>query len=309
MRNRIKKIKIIVGLTLITFPAMKAQQTVSYDVVNNESQTQNLMIGVSLLDFNIGQPSLSFGGGVDADFYLKRFSFEGGFHMAYYDMKKGIIAATNESSNKLKNYSDLRIGGRFHLVDKASKRKMKASMGTETQGTYTKETFFMVDVPIRKIVALHFGFENYNMAAKSKRDKSITASDGAKLTEWQSGTNVSTGMIYGGFSFINIMKATVRADGNYNYRWYRNIYFDFLYAPVVKVEDVLIGENSYVVQGAETEGFEKSPFGGRFGYSNMAKNVYLRYEIGWLPGLSGRGFFTQATFGFSIVKGVLKKKE
>ena len=112
-------------------------------------------------------------------------------------------------------------------------------------------------------------------------------------------------MIYGGFSFIDIMKARLNSGADHwNFKWYKNMYIDVLYAPLIKIQDISINGKSYTMQGTGSSGFKTSNTGARFGYNNMARKAYIRYEIGWYPGLSMRGFFTQATFGISIIKAV-----
>jgi len=257
----------------------------------------------------MGMPTLSLGCGADADLYMGRFSFEGNFHVTYWDGKKSIMKGTNESLNKLKNYSSFRLGGRFHLMDKAGTHKMKANVSTEyiTGGTITH--YIPMKVPCRSIIALHFGLEHYNTVVKSKRDAIITAKDGTKLSEWQSGTNLKVTMLYGGFSFVKIMKTKMTSGGDtWNFNWYRHIYIDALFAPLMNVQNIMTGTQSYVVQGTGTTGFEKSAIGARFGMNMVSKGkMSVRYEIGILPGLAGRGFFTQASFGIPIVKHIKLK--
>jgi hypothetical protein len=300
----------ILTLTILTvFVCQALSQTMTYDITDDESKTQNLMVGISLLDFTMGSAALSFSGGADADFYINRLSAEAGFRFSWYDLKRNIIKGTNESNNKLKGYKDFRVGGRFHFVDKVGKKKMKATLSTEYKGTSTVTTFLPVQVPTRRIVALHFGIQYYNSPIKARRDSSVTATDGTKLSEWQSGTNLNATMLYGGFSFIDIMKARVNSGGDHwNFKWYRNMYFDVLFAPLINIQDIEVGGKSYKMQGSGTKGFETNPWGGRFGYSNMASKVFIKYEIGWYPGLARKGLFTQATFGLSLIKAVKTRK-
>ncbi len=71
----------------------------------------------------------------------------------------------------------------------------------------------------------------------------------------------------------------------------------------------MLGTNNYIVQGAGTSGFDKSAIGAKFGMNVMnRKKMSMRFEIGILPGLAGRGFFTTASFGIPIIKQVHYKK-
>ncbi len=297
--------KFITFILALAISTSAVAQTKTYEVSDDESQKQNLMCYVSLLDFNLGQPTLSFGAGFGAEYFIKRLSLEGNYHFAYYDMKKSLIAGTNESSNKLKGYKDWRLGGRLHFIDKVGHKTMKANLSYEVIGSTTHTTYLPVKMPTRKIVALHFGMQRYNTPIKARRDSGVTATDGYKLSEWASGTNLGVNMLYAGFSFINIMKARCNIDGSHwNFKWYKHLYFDFLFAPLVTVQDIEYNGKSYDVQGTGARGFRTTPLGGRFGLVNMSKNILIRYEIGMLPGLAGRGFYTSASFGWSIVKAI-----
>lgn len=303
-QNSIYKLLIFLTVFISTFNYSFSQR-MTYNITDNEASKQNLMIGVSLLDFTMGLPAFSFSGGVDADYYINKFSVEAGFRFSYYDMKKSIISATNESTNKLKGYKDFRLGGRFHLIDKTGSKKMKANISYEQFGNTTVTKYLPVKMPTRKLIALHFGLQHYNSPVKAKRDSSVTATDGTKLSEWQSGTNMGVTMLYGGFAIVDIMKARLNSGGDHwNFKWYRNMYFDVLYAPLINIQDISVSGKSYKMQGDGARGFNINRTGARFGYNNMASKAYIRYEIGWYPGLAMKGLFTQATFGLSIVKAV-----
>lgn len=293
----------VIPITFFFFSSKMLSQTMEYVTSEVTLKAPSIMFGVSLLDFNLGLPTLSFSGGADLNFYFKhRLSAEAGFRYAYYDMTKRFLS-DSENENHLRNYSDFRIGGRFHFVDKTGKKEMRANISFEQNGSTTITKFLPVEVPTRKIIALHYGFQRYTTSIHKKWPATVTTNDGTGLTEWQSSTNINVGMIYAGISFVDIMKATINSGGaHWNAKWYRDSYFDVLYAPIIKIEDVHLKGKTYVMQGGSAKGFETNPFGVRYGYSNMAKKIYLRYEIGWFPGLQWKGFFTQATFGFSIVK-------
>ena len=182
MKNQNSFYKLLIYLTFfVSTLNVSFSQRMTYNITDNEASKQNLMIGVSLLDFTMGLPAFSFSGGADADYYINKFSVEAGFRFSYYDMKKSIISATNESSNKLKGYKDFRIGGRFHLIDKTGSKKMKANISYEIQGNTTITKYLPVKIPTRKIIALHFGVQHYNSPIKSGRDKSVTATNGQNL--------------------------------------------------------------------------------------------------------------------------------
>jgi len=315
-----KKIKYLsVAFYIIATMGAKSQ-TVTYNTEKNESNKQNLMVNVSVLDFNLGQPTLSLGAGADADLYMGRFSAEANFHFAYWDGKKGTMKATNESLNKLSNFSSFRLGGRFHFIDRKGSHSMKAITGKEYVAGGTITHFLPMVVPCRSIVALHFGVEHYNAPVKGEKGAaipgrlsvgpSVIASDGTQISEWGSGTNLNVFMLYGGLSFVKILKTTMAAGRDkWLFNWYRHAYIDVLYAPIINIQNIMLGTSTYVVEGAGTSGFEKNAIGARFGMNVMnRKKMSMRYELGVLPGLAGRGIFTTASFGFPILKEVHFKK-
>lgn len=291
-------------------PFVLSSQTMSYRTDLDESNQQNLMVNVSVLDMNLGFPSISFGAGADVDLYINRISVEANYHFSYWDGKKSIISGTNESQNKLRNFGSFRLGGRLHFVDKKSTHLMKAVLSTDyvAGGTITK--YLPMKVPCRSIVALHFGIERYHTPIKGRRDSTITAKDGTKFSEWNSGTNINVSMLYGGFSFIKIIKANMSSNGSrWNFKWYRHAYIDFLYAPLINVENIMLNNKSYIVQGEGAKGFRTNVMGIKFGMNAMAKGgMGLRYEIGLLPGLAGKGIYTTASFGIPIIRHVGLKK-
>ena len=169
-------------------------QTMTYNTEKNESDKPNLMVNVRVLDFNLGQPTLSLGEGAEANFH--------------WDGKKGVIKATNESLNKLANFSSFRLGGRFHFINKKGTHTMKAITGTDYVAGGTVTHFLPMEVPCRSIVALHFGLEHYKTPVKYKNgftgagqlasSSTTDLTKGTKNSEWGSGTNLNVFMLYGG---------------------------------------------------------------------------------------------------------------
>jgi len=309
-------------LTLFTLFLNQANaQYNSYAVKNNNSESDNLFVDIRLLDFDLGFPVLSLGGGADADFFLnKKLSFEGSVRFSYFDMKRSLIKGNQdaENINKLNRFFEMRAGGRFHLSDKEGTKKMKAIVSTQNTGYSTITNYIPMMVPCRKIVALHYGVQYYTVAIKGKTGPSIpgqlsvgpsvTATDGTTFSEWNSATNLNVMMVYGGLSFIKIMKTTMTSGSDsWTFNLFRNSYVDIMFAPNVNVQNVIYKNTSYNVQGSGSKGFEKNPFGIRYGMSMLSKKkMSVCYEIGWLPGLKN-GLFTRASFGFPIVMSTKKK--
>lgn len=293
---------ILLLISIIACIANQAQTT-TYHASEVTIKAPGMFAGFSLLDFNLGFPTLSFSGGADLSLYTaKRISGEIGFRYAYFDMTKKNVETGKENTNKISNYSDFRAGFRIHLIDREGSVPMNANISTTTDALKTTVVFLPVDVPTRKITALHLGFQQYNTGVHVRWPKTVTAQDGTGLSEWQSVTMLHVGMIYAGISFVDIMRATINSDGaKWKFKWYRDMYFDVLYGVKISLDDVVYNDITYSVQGDGASGYKISPYGVRFGYANMSQKVYLRYEIGWFPGLAWKGLFTQATMGFSIV--------
>lgn len=307
-------------IILFCFQYAKAQQK-SYTTTNNDSQSENLFINLRLLDIDLGFPVLSFGGGLDVDFFLnKKISFEGACRFSYYDMKKALINGTidKDNSNKLNRFFEMRAGGRFHLYDKEGTKTMKAIISSENYGTSILTTYIPMLVPCRKIFAVHYGMQYYTDAIKGKRGAaipgqlsvgpSVIATDGTKFSEWSAATNINVLLLYGGFSFIKIIKTTMASgSSSWTFNWFRNSYIDLMYSPSINVQNIIYKNDEYNVQGNGSKGFEKNPFGIRYGISALSKKkISYSYEIGWLPGLRN-GLFTRASFGFPISMSTKRK--
>ena len=308
-------------LFIISFQPTNAQY-ITYETKNNDSYDENLFMNVRLLDIDLGFPVLSFGGGMEMDFFLNNsISIEAGVRFSYYDMKRGLIKGTldEENTNKLNRFFEMRAGGRFHFSDKMGTKKMKAIVSVNSNGYTTTTNYIPMMVPCRTIFALHYGVQYYTDAVKGKRGPaipgqlsvgpSVIATDGTEFSEWNSATNINVLLVYGGLSFVKIMKTSMKAGSDvWTFNWFRNSYLDIMFAPYINVQNVTYKNNSYNVQGNGSKGFEKNPFGIRYGISSMSKKkMSYGYEIGWLPGLQN-GFFTRASFGFPIQTSTKNKK-
>jgi hypothetical protein len=322
-----KTIKQLMVAAFVLAAAISANaQNISYKVTEDDPYAiKKLGVHIDPYWMDVwGANSLKFGAGARVDYHLGRL---GSIHLdirkAYLDLGELNTRENTEwvsKSGKFKKFFYIEPHIAFHLSDKVKSQYMNVvlSSNSYSYGGYTYSSSKYISVPgsLRKIIALHAGFysltSTYNAGAVSSfaNNDSILSAVGTKNGKdttlfLPGGTygHITTGVLLAGFSFKKIKNLWINADGygNAGHTGYTDFYIDLLFAPVIKLSNML--QNAGETNEWKIDSEEKKRLGWRLTWAKkkpMRSAVSYKFEIGQRPGLKGGSFFFNMIFGYNI---------
>lgn len=302
--------------TLLGINHVTQAQSVSYKVTKDDPDINNVTVSANIADFNAYMANMSFGYNIYGNVFLgKILQGDVDYRRSYDDAGAGIFAPKDIG----KGYQ-LRIGGRFNLVNRLSSGKARVVLSSFSTSRYTHTTFIRVPATFRRIFSVRGGLQTYHdicdLSSMPNEDDNVMYYKDANGNKQQAIDKTSFESMYytvdaigfyGGISYKSIVNVIINAEG-YGKRS-RSIgsdfYLDALFTPVVnytlkpndkqmaafKNADINISEN------------KRNYFGWRFGWqAYMGRHIAFtsKFEVGQQPGNYKGNWYVSCGIGIGL---------
>ena len=269
------------------------------------------------------------GFGLDLEYYYKeKFNLIGGIRLPYaqsfdkerdHAMKLGEKSAGENKGLYTKEYTtylSAELGITYHLKDFVKDKELRLILINPTEiekkGRLNQvPNYILIPAKLRKILGLRLGTFYYQSAISldgiiSKQALSLEPvlenTELPNLEETKNAfTNFNTTGLYAGVSLSwirNVIVKTNKRYGNLADNSILDLYFDLMYAPSIKIDELLYQEKMY-----QTSEIKTNPIGARLGIMNKhSKTITWAYgaEIGYKPGIANRGFYALLKISFPV---------
>lgn len=309
---------------------------VTFEELYDEPYAINkLFIGFQPLYADVFATNLNAGFGMEAQYYYRdKFDIKAHFRKSYsavfYDFNRDLALKNSNVDNKPEIYNYFEIGGTWHFKDfeTASKTKMTLFKNSYKGNKWAGRVPLLTEVPskLRRIYGGRLGAVVWNGTAglnkiledQGKSNADLVNENGEGLPQtylvnnkqevFNVYGNVFATAIYAGASLTRIRNVAVTFD---NYEGgiddgILNLYFDIMYAPALRVDNILYNGSSY-----STSALKMSPLGARLGLDvkyNRSLSWGYGAEVGYRPSIQGRSFFAMFKVAFPIFSSNLENK-
>jgi hypothetical protein len=321
----------------------KDKTAVTYEEIYDEPYSVNkLFIGLTPLYGELFVTNVNAGFGAEAVYYHKdKMDFRAQFRKTYgskfYDFARNQAIDQEQSSvdNRAEVFNYYELGGTYHIKDfeESSKTKMFLYKNSYKGNKWAARVPLNAEVPckVRKIYGLRLGGVLWNSAtdldralkAQKLTNADLKTAEGVSLPTVETGKDGQSQKVH---AFSNVSSTAVYLGGSMS--WIKNVavdfdkfeegvddlifttYFDILYAPSVKIDDVVYTQKdasglplngttaTYGVSALKTKslGFRLG-IDGRF---NRQFSWSYGGEIGYRPSLAGRTFYALIKISFPV---------
>jgi hypothetical protein len=328
--------KKVVGLmAMFLFKYISAQNVNYKTVYDDPNKIPPLMVTLDLLYLDMwGANFANTGFGIRADYRFKKlFTVSGSYRVAgLVDPERKDLQFNLGAQPKggVKKTSFTEIVGYWHIKDETSSDNLKVVLSSSESGGIKTTKYIMAPGHKRKILSLHGGFYQSsvptNCPIKTKVSKQISKSpyylfnpstqEKINLEVWYdpvnpapsnikqilTGTNTYANVLVFGFShriITNLKIKMTSSERNRRSNLSRDIYFDLLYAPVIKFDGVVDANgNEYEVHNDEIK-----KIGWRVGYCWMRSSrssITFKTELASRPGVKGGNVAFFMSMGWTI---------
>lgn len=267
-------------------------------------------------NFNVG-----YGG--QANYYLKeKFDFRLYVRKTYTrgsDFSRGIGEKSSTVDNKLSIFKNFEAGATYHIIDKADAGVSKMVVYTRrykaSKWASTVPEHIAVPSKVRKITGVRLGGFYWESATNlgdvlAEKNKFLISAQNDTLGRREKiYGNVKSAGIYVGGSIARIRNIVVKPkkyDASVN-DGILTFYGDIIYAPFVKVDDVVQNRIVYSVNPIKTRSF-----GLRAGLEGMFNREFswsYGAELGYRPSIESRGFYAMAKVGFAFASRLQQQRQ
>ncbi len=245
--------------------------------------------------------NVNVGFGLEVNYYLKdKFDFRAHARKAYAkstDFTRNLADKNSEVSNLPEIYNYYEIGATYHIVDREEDTETKVILYSDrfkgNKWAARVPEYIKVPSKVRKIYGARLGGIAYNTASDFNR-----AMEKQKVTIEGIGDdvlifgNVDVKGLYVGGSLGLIKNFAIKPDKGYGVLsndLIFNAFFDIMIAPSVTVEDIIYQGNIFSSAPIKTNMFGvRAGMDGKF---NRELGWGYGAEIGYRPGITGRGMF------------------
>lgn len=293
---------------------VKAQE-VSYKITTDDPDIKNLTIGLNVIDFNAYSANTSINYNIYGNAQLgKLFQADVDFKRSFNDITAGLY-----SPEDIGRSHEIRLGGRFNLVNTLHKGQTKVVLSSHTSGNMRYTTSIQVPSTSRRILSLRGGLQNYRnicdlSSMPSEGDNIMYYKDAAgNKTIVKDGINfetlhyiVNTSGIYAGLSYQTMVNVIINADGyGKRSRSFRNdFYADVVLTPLVSYDiSTNAKQSAYKNIDLNNDYNSKKYFGWRAGWQFfMGRTIGLtsKMEIGQQSGNYQGSFYMSIGMGLGI---------
>lgn len=295
---------------------LASAQSVSYQVTKDDPDINNITVSANVLDFNAYIANMSFGYNVYGNVFLgKILQGDVDYRRSFDDAGKGVFAPADIG----KGYQ-IRIGGRFNLINRLGSGKARVVLSSFTSGRYTHSTYIKVPASFRRIFSVRGGIQTYHdicdLSSIPDKDDNVMYYKDANGNKQQAIDKSSFESMYytvdavgfyAGISYKSIVNVMINAEG-YGKRSRciaNDFYLDALLTPSVtytlkpndkqmaafKDADINISEN------------KRNYFGWRFGWQAfMGRHVAFtsKFEVGQQPGNYNGNWYVSCGIGLGF---------
>jgi hypothetical protein len=319
-------------ICLFTLSFTAYSQTVSYKVSESSTEYHRVQAWLTPFYADANLVNINMGWGVGAKVsVLKNLQFTGSFLKASegFDMEYRsaavFIPVHNVDYQEFHKVKNIDLGVNLVFSDKEKQKPMRVNLRKSSNTT----TFIEPVLTVRKLRYLRGGINFFNTTLSSEilSDENIVtdeytfgtygvydvdyneifSTDGLHWAVPMNTMTLSVGL--GSDLFVN---STVEVSG-YGTKYAKRTvsqYLDFLFAPVVNIEELMFHEESIDVTGDGEGVFTKSRFGVRYGieylFIRRLFSMGAGMDMGWRPGLAGKGFFLNGKVYFPLIN-VMKR--
>lgn len=293
-------------------------QKVKYEVDEDSPYSHNFRASFIpfFADYN-HNINVALGYGFESALLFKKIAtFNVYLEKAYLDInahESDIVSST--TTNALKKYSHLELGGSFHLMDKVKTKKITVVVF----GNSSERGFIRPEGDVRKMLEVRGGIYRYSHMINAdaqgyagvdpEGEHGVVATDGTPFSEGN--TLLSATGFYAGLasSSQSNLQIDVGGYGDRGFLVSKSWYADVILANP-KIDDFKVAGVNYDVSGKGARGFNTTSLGMRIGYIYaMSKRnfggLYFKNEIGLKPGISDRKFYWDMAMGISF-NGLIK---
>lgn len=323
MKNKSLKAALLV---LATFASLvNYAQQVSYKILEDNPDKNNVFCAFNLLDFNAYLANMSVG----VNFYgnatiNKKIRLDLDIRKAWSDMGEGVFAPKD-----LTKSFHIMAGGQFYLTNNLKKTNVKVvlSSSSYTSGNkkYTSTNYLMVPGSKRQIIAVRGGLQYFHNNCESSNGTDPSEKIKAKMN----GTvdylkdpinyetvnyTVTTIGVYAGLSYRNIVNLIIKPEGmsQKGNNSVNDFYADLMFSPFINYNVKPNGKQAFL-KDADLNISENSKnyLGWRIGWQAfLGKKVLFttKMEIGQQPGNGNGAFFANIGLGIGLGTNVAKLK-
>ena len=320
----------MLGLHLTFAQDRKDKTAVTYEELYDEPYSVNkLFVGFQPFYGELFATNVNAGFGAEASYYLKeKADFKAHFRKTYsssfYDFNRDLANRNSNVDNKSEVFNYYELGGTYHIKDfeTSSKTKMVLYKNAYKGNKWASRVPLHAEVPckLRKVYGGRLGAIVWNSTTDISRAMEGQGLSNADLVN-EEGVGLpvtyidpSTGKSRDFKAFSNIYSAGLYIGGSMT--WIRNVavsfdkyeegiddgmmtlFFDILYTPSLKVDDILYNNDIYSVNA-----LKKSPVGFRLGIDGkFNRQLSWAYggEIGYRPSIQGQGVMAMFKISFPI---------
>lgn len=328
---KVKKLFFLLCLFLIAGNAFT--QTVHFKITKEDNTYQRVQAWLIpfYADAHLANIHLGWGFGAKVR-VLDHLHFYGSFQKSGEEFDSGfrdavlVFPVHNVDDQNLKVTKNLEAGVQLVFSDKIKTKPEKVNLRSSQYST----TFITPNLKIRKLTSLRGGINYYNHVLLSSElpNERIETDDyvftlfgaydaaGNELLYetnrlgWGVPLNMVT--ISAGFGFDKIVNTELNVTGYGDKYAKRDVsqYIEFLFAPVISIQDLSFDGKEIDVTGDGENLFGKNHFGFRYGLDYMLTRRTISFgagiEIGYRPGWKGKGWFLNGKVYFPLV-GFMRK--
>jgi hypothetical protein len=341
MRKQILAALCLLGVSIVSFSQedQRDRNAVTYEEIYDEPYNINkFFIQFQPLYGEVFATNVNAGFGFEAYYLLKnKANFNASFRKAYssgmYDHNRNLANKVSDVDNQAGIFNYFELGGTIHAKDfeKSSKTKMFLYKKIYRKNTWASMVPLNVEVPckVRTIYGVRLGGILWNSSVDINR-----VLDGQDLSFSDLKNEEENSIPEGNDLFSNLSSKGVYLGGSMT--WIRNVaisfdkfetgvddlifttYFDILYAPSLELDDIVFTPKdpngvriveetrTYSVSPIKTQAFGfRAGLGGRF---NRTLSWAYGGEIGYRPGITGRGFYAMIKISIPVYSSNLNYK-
>jgi len=197
-------------------------QEVSYKVLTDDPDTKNLSVALNVIDFSTYSSNMSIAYNVIGNAQLgKLLQADADIRRSYNDMSAGIF-----SPEDIGKSHEIRLGGRFNLVNRTSSGKTRVVLSSYTSGNYRYTTSIRVPATYRRIFSVRGGIQNYlqicDLSSIPGKDDNILYYKDAAGNKQQAVDKtsfetlhytVAASGLYAGLSYQSMVNVIIQAEG------------------------------------------------------------------------------------------------
>ena len=321
---------VLLGFQLTFAQDRKDKTAVTYEELYDEPYSVNkLFVGFQPFYGELFATNVNAGFGVEASYYLnEKFDFKAHLRKTYsssfYDFSRDLARRNSNVDNKPEVFNYYELGGTYHFKDfeSSSKTKMVLYKNSYKGDKWASRVPLHAEVPckLRKIYGGRLGAIVWNSTTDINRalekqgltNDDLVTDEGKRLPltypdpfngktrDFKVFSNVYSAGLYIGGSLTWIRNVAVSFD-----KFEEGIddgimtlFFDILYSPGLKVDDILWNNDIYSVSA-----IKKSPVGFRLGIDgkfNRQMSWGYGGEFGYRPSIQGQGVFAMFKISFPI---------